>query len=297
MYNPRDRRDLQYIKDVFDSLGGPQQTGPVLFVVSLLLWYLMFLGLTVEIYVRRRMGTRYFGPLQMILAFFCYMVFPIFYGAVYTYDGGRPYGPINIYWFILLGFLFLLISLSHITIGGWMNWKTQRWHTMDMGITHLEWLNRIPGIRLDKWQIYRLEPILFMTLGWSLWQIDPLIAGWLMVAGFGLYIRIGMSYSFNRNRLMDIRDAEIEAGSLHAQLSTQNRGQWGYKVTPAKASVAPAPDTPDIAHVMQETLNGAHSDNDESQHILDQGIEDALLQALQKGRNGSDTGSADRISP
>lgn len=268
MDHPHKRRDFQHLAQCVRSFTGPYMPIQVQPLIHLILWYLMMLALTAEVFIRRRFAPHYFNLARMMLAWVCFLAFPLLYRFCYSGHGGRRYSADNLDTFYHIGVLYLLVALCHLAVSLWLHRQPERWRLFAIGSSHLTWLNLLPGIRLNLWQCCLLEPLLFILLGVGLFPCNPLIGVWLMVAGLGLFLRAILFYAHAKNRMIETTDCGLMAWS---QAATGQR-HWGFLVTLAGAIKSPLDTAPATEQIVQEIMGGISAADREDLETLLQDI-------------------------
>jgi hypothetical protein len=180
-------------------------------------WALGFLSLlsscfavSVVPFIRKDMGERYFGWLNL---FFGYSVVAnfTFLGTVF-FKG--PSELMTLFWIAFIG-----ASLYH-------RWQISRkdqmlveWHSMYMGTSLLP----LPVKREIVFKF--IEPALILLAGHFLWAFSPQVGVWLTLAAGGLFVNNHIAYYNQRQAILDMRDAQIESRYLSDALSGRPASQ------------------------------------------------------------------------
>ena len=160
-------------------------------------------------FIRKDFGERYLGWLNL---FFGYTVVAnfLFLGSIvagiggaflHIGIGGAPF--MELFW---LGFVGL--SIYHRREIARKNKAGEKWHSMYLGTSILP-------LPFSREFVYKFaEPGLVIGAGWLLSGISTLPGVWLMIAGSSLFINNHLIYHKQRQAILDIRDAEIEARNM-----------------------------------------------------------------------------------
>jgi hypothetical protein len=176
-------------------------------------WLLTFLSfasgcfaISIVPFIRKDFGERYLGWLNL---FFGYTVVAnfMFLGTLVAAlsgpflrvsIGGAPF--MELFWFAFIG-----LSIYHRREIARKNKAGIKWHSMYLGTSILP-LPFSPEI------VYKfIEPGLVIGAGYLISGISSLPGWWLMIAGASLFINNHIIYHNQRQAILDIRDAEIEA--------------------------------------------------------------------------------------
>jgi hypothetical protein len=161
-------------------------------------------------FIRRDMGERYFGWLNL---FFGYTVVAnfTFLGNLFFHGGSQ---------------LMTLFWLAFIAASLYQRWQIARknaagvqWHSMYMGTSLLPL--PFPPEKLFKF----IEPALVFAAGHFLWDFSPQVGCWLTLGAAGLFVNNHIVYHNERQAILDMRDAQIEAKYLTDALSGKPAAQ------------------------------------------------------------------------
>lgn len=179
-------------------------------IMYILYWVLGWFVMSVVVFLRRGFGERYLSWLNL---YFGYLVIgPIVWlsslMSASTVAGVFAAKMLSILWWGFIG-----LSLYH----RFVIWRRDRagegWHSLYRGHS---WI-RLPFIADDvmkKW----VEPLSVMLLGYIMTAIDRPVSLWLMISGFALLVHEQIAFYAERQRFLDIRDAQIEAQYMQAAL-------------------------------------------------------------------------------
>jgi hypothetical protein len=179
-------------------------------------WALAFLSMasgcfaiSIVPFIRKDFGERYLGWLNL---FFGYTVVANFtflgtliaglLGAfLHTGIGGAPI--MRLFWLA-----FVVMSIYHRREITRKNKAGEKWHSMYLGTSILP-------LPFSRETVYKfVEPGLVIAAGYLLCGIATLPGVWLMLAGASLFINNHIIYYKQRQAILDIRDAEIEARNM-----------------------------------------------------------------------------------
>jgi len=168
---------------------------------NLVMWLCQILSVTVEVFLHSGFGERYFG-FKALLAVPMILLFAL----LHQHQNIMP----------LMVFLWAYIPLAI----GWRIWATvRRWlkrplpHSRYSGRPYLWWL-------LPRWRettVKWLEPLLIMALGLAVRHLNQPLGAFVMYAGAGMAISVGLNIALDRNKVMDMNDAILEQTSLAEQ--------------------------------------------------------------------------------
>jgi hypothetical protein len=178
-------------------------------VLALLSFVSSCFAISIVPFIRKDFGERYLGWLNL---FFGYSVVGNFMllGSIVAAMGGAFFhigiGGAPIMQLFLLAFIGL--SLYHRREIARKNKAGEKWHSMYLGTSILP-------LPFSREFVYKFaEPGLVIGAGWMLSGISTLPGVWLMIAGSSLFINNHLIYHKQRQAILDIRDAEIEARNM-----------------------------------------------------------------------------------
>lgn len=219
-------------------------------------------SVTLEVFVRRDFGERYFNLVRvMIGAVFIQvtLAFSNFWGDTSVAFGIRPPAEeitVN-RWFVLS---YMGLSAVHLARIWWRNNIAHiPWHSYSRGDSWLGFLIPLTGGRMSDWFLYRIvEPLICASVAWFLFPVDSFTRGWLVFASFALFVHNNMIYSAQRNRWLDLMDSQIVSRYFNEERQHQERLRQGVSETNG-FQVVGVPrmvreTTPDIAATVRETL-------------------------------------------
>ncbi|MEZ4711624.1 MAG: hypothetical protein R3A44_30800 [Caldilineaceae bacterium] len=239
------------------------------------------ISMTVQPFLRKELGLRYFKITDVIGAFvvarlyelICYW-FDIFGGA------GQWYGfP----WFT---YSFLALSLLHLGSTmlrerAWQQGRAQEpIHTQYHGTS---WLSYIPN--LEQWgfnqrrRLRILEPACVLVIGLVLRPFDPVTGTWLVIAAAALFVKNNLVIQRWINRQRDLMDARIESGHMHRTTTrpqaAQQQGSMVRPHRPRQHNPFLDEDALDIADTVQDVMGYVgHAMQDEIGDRLWDGVQE-----------------------
>jgi len=157
-------------------------------------------------FIRKDFGERYLGWLNLFFGYSVVAAFLIIATLIASLAGafvrvGIGGGPIlQLFWLAFIG-----LSLYHRREIARKNKAGEKWHSMYLGTSILP-------LPFSREFVYKFaEPGLVILAGWLLSGIASLPGWWLMIAGASLFINNHIIFHKQRQALLDVRDAEIEA--------------------------------------------------------------------------------------
>lgn len=161
-------------------------------------------AISVVPFIRKDMGERYFGWLNL---FFGYTVVANFTFLLSIFFGG-PSQLMTLFW------------LAFIAASLYQRWQIARknaggveWHSMYMGTSLLP-------LPLSQEKIFKFaEPVAVYLAGHLLSPFSSAVGWWLTFAAMGLFVNNHIAFFNERQAILDMRDAAIEAKFLSDALS------------------------------------------------------------------------------
>lgn len=195
----------------------PTALQPLRLLYALFYAFCDWFAVTLEVFIRRDFGERYFNLVRLYIASWLF-------GAV-TWTGSIFLRGNR--WDSLLSFAqfaFLALCVFHYVHIRQRNSRGILWHSRSFGVSHLDGL--IPWF--DDWTLYRfIEPALFFALGLPVLLLHRALGAWLLIASVAMFIKNNLTYAQERERLLDIIDAKIDAGFTAAALEGKPKQQAG----------------------------------------------------------------------
>lgn len=154
-------------------------------------------------FIRKDFGERYLGWLNLFFGYTIVANFTFLGGVIMmlTHKGGGE--VMLVFWLAFIGMsLYRRFEITR------MNRRGEKWHSMYMGtsILPLPFSNEV---------VYKfIEPALVFAVGHLLWTVSGQVGLWLMIAACSLFVNNHIIYHNQRQAILDIRDAEIEARNI-----------------------------------------------------------------------------------
>jgi hypothetical protein len=200
---------MKLINESRSLFGGTDVWQKSEWMLALLSFVSSCFAISIVPFIRKDFGERYLGWLNL---FFGYTVVAnfLFLGTVvaglggaflHIGIGGAP--VMQLFWLA-----FVALSLYHRREIARKNKAGEKWHSMYLGTSILP-------LPFSREFVYKFaEPCLVIVGGWLLSGISTLPGVWLMIAGSSLFINNHLIYHKQRQAILDIRDAEIEARNM-----------------------------------------------------------------------------------
>jgi hypothetical protein len=178
-------------------------------ILALLSFVSSCFAISIVPFIRKDFGERYLGWLNLffgysVVANFTFLgsiVAALMGGFLHVGIGGAPL--MQLFWLAFLG-----LSLYHRREIARKNKAGERWHSMYLGTSILP-------LPFSREFVYKFaEPAIVIGAGWLLSGISTLPGVWLMIAGSSLFINNHIVYHKQRQAILDILDAEIEARNM-----------------------------------------------------------------------------------
>jgi hypothetical protein len=179
-------------------------------------WALALLGLvtgcfaiSIVPFIRKDFGERYLGWMNLFFGYTVvalFMSFGVLVGGLagaflHIGIGGLPF--MQLFWLAFIG-----LSIYHRREIARKNRTGEKWHSMYLGTSILP-------LPFSREVVYKFaEPAIVIGAGYFLSGISSLPGWWLMIAGASLFINNHIIYYKQRQAILDIRDAEIEARNM-----------------------------------------------------------------------------------
>jgi hypothetical protein len=166
-------------------------------------------AVTVVPFIRRDIGERYLSWLNLYFGYSFLGIYILVGGAVGAFI--PRYRPTELMTYLWLGFI--AASLWRRREISRKNNAGIEWHSMYMG-------DSILPLPLSDEKIYKFaEPGLVFAFGYIASNVSYLFGLWFMIAGLSLFIHNNIVYHAERQMMLDVRDAGIEAQYLSAALA------------------------------------------------------------------------------
>jgi hypothetical protein len=201
---------MKLMRETRGLLGGTDPWKKAEWALGLLSLLSSCFAVSVVAFIRKDMGERYFGWLNL---FFGYTVV-----ANFTFLGSlffrAPSQLMTSFWVA-----FIAASLYHRWKIAKRNDAGQEWHSMYMGTSLLP-------LPFSTETIFKfIEPAVVFAAGHFLWDISPQVGLWLTLAAAGLFVNNHIVYYNERQAILDMRDAQIESRFLSDALSGKPAAQ------------------------------------------------------------------------
>jgi hypothetical protein len=179
-------------------------------------WILALLGLvsscfavSVVPFIRKDFGERYLGWLNLFFGYSVVGNFMLLASIIGSLGGAFFHiglSGASLMQLFLLAFIGL--SIYHRREIARKNKAGEKWHSMYLGTSILP-------LPFSREFVYKFaEPAIVIGAGWLLSGISTLPGVWLMIAGSSLFINNHIVYHKQRQAILDILDAEIEARNM-----------------------------------------------------------------------------------
>ncbi len=178
-------------------------------ILALLSFVSSCFAISIVPFIRKDFGERYLGWLNLFFGYTVvalFMSFGLLVGGLagaflHIGIGGLPF--MQLFWLAFVG-----LSIYHRREIARKNKAGEKWHSMYLGTSILP----LPFAREI---VYKFaEPGIVIGAGYFLSGISSLPGWWLMIAGASLFINNHLIYHKQRQAILDIRDAEIEARNM-----------------------------------------------------------------------------------
>jgi hypothetical protein len=201
---------MRLMRETRGLLGGTDPWKTAEWALGLLSLLSSCFAVSVVPFLRKDMGERYFGWLNL---FFGYTVV-----ANFTFLGSLFFmGPSQLMTLLWLAFIAAsLYQRRRITL---RNNAGEAWHSMYMGTSLLP-------LPFTPEQIFKfIEPVFVFLAGHLLWTFSTQVGLWLEIAAAGLFVNNHIVFYNERQAILDMRDAHIESKYLSAALSGKPAGE------------------------------------------------------------------------
>jgi hypothetical protein len=200
---------MKLINESKSVFGGTSTWQKTEWVLGLLSFVSGCFAISIVPFIRKDFGERYLGWLNL---FFGYTVVACFMTLGTLVAGlagaflrigisGAPF--MQLFWFAFIG-----LSIFHRREIARKNKAGEKWHSMYLGTSILP-------LPFSREVVYKFaEPGLIIVAGYMISGVTTLPGWWLMIAGASLFINNHIIYHNQRQAILDIRDAEIEAHNM-----------------------------------------------------------------------------------
>ena len=179
-------------------------------------------AISVVPFIRKDFGERYLSWLNL---FFGYTVVAnfLFLGSLFAglagaflHAGIGGASLLELFWLAFIG-----LSIYHRRVIAHRNKAGVKWHSMYLGTSILP-------LPFSAETIYKFaEPGIVIGAGWLLSRISSLPGWWLMIAGASLFVNNHIVYHNQRQAILDVRDAEIEARNISKAFAGRPASETG----------------------------------------------------------------------
>jgi hypothetical protein len=195
---------MRLIRETRGLLGGTDPWRGAEWALGLLSLLSSCFAISVVPFIRKDMGERYFGWLNLFFGYSVVVNFT-FLGTLFF---KAPSELMTLFWIAFIG-----ASLYHRWRISRKNQMFVEWHSMYMGTSLLP-------LPLKRETVFKfIEPALVLLAGHFLWAFSPQVGLWLTLASGGLFVNNHIAYHNQRQAILDMRDAQIESRYLSDALS------------------------------------------------------------------------------
>lgn len=202
-------------------------------ILSIAVWLLSLMSLPIELLFRRRFGVRYVDyPLLIAMLLFTNSLGTVTW-TVKVMGGHGAYPSLG----YAFSFVAFGLGLFYRVQGGFRERRGELWHSYSPGVSHLaRWLP-LPSTLVQRF----VEPLLAIGLGLLLRDsLNSYLGTIIMMGGIALFLKELIRHTVQRNRYLDVVDAQIEGQVMQTLLQQgwfekgssqrQHQGQAGYHV-------------------------------------------------------------------
>jgi hypothetical protein len=200
---------MKLIKESRSVFGGTDVWQRSEWILALLSFVSSCFAVSIVPFIRKDFGERYLGWLNLFFGYTVVANFTFLGTVVAGLSGaflhvGISGAPImQLFWLA-----FVALSIYHRREIARKNKAGEKWHSMYLGTSILP-------LPFPREVVYKfVEPGLVTFAGYLLSGITTLPGVWLMIAGVSLFINNHIIYHNQRQAILDIRDAEIEARNM-----------------------------------------------------------------------------------
>jgi hypothetical protein len=178
-------------------------------ILALITFVSSCFAVSVVPFIRKDFGERYLGWLNLCFGYTavaCFMTAGVLVAGLagpFFHTGIGGASLMQLFWLAFVG-----LSVYHRREIARKNKAGEKWHSMYLGTSILP-------LPFSREAVYKFaEPGIVVFAGWLLSSIASLPGWWLMIAGVSLFINNHLIYHKQRQAILDIRDAEIEARNM-----------------------------------------------------------------------------------
>lgn len=166
---------------------------------------------TIEVFLRRDFGERYFSLFGMFGKLATYLVFLF---LAFNYARQQDGLPLGLFFFLSFG-----LCLWHQFVIWQRKRAGHRWHSRYSGTSHLAALLPFSSFTIKRW----IEPLVAILAGFVLSSFSQGLGGWLIFAGCCLAATEALSDARFKTMILDAIDKDIEARNLRDSI-VENKG-------------------------------------------------------------------------
>jgi hypothetical protein len=156
-------------------------------------------------FTRKNFGERYLGWLNLYFGYSVVASFMFFGNLLGMLTRSGPSSLMTLFWLA-----FIVLSLYHRRQIARRNNAGIEWHSMFIG----ESLLPLPFSQEKIFKIF--EPAAVFIAGYFLWKVSGQVGMWLMVSSASLLVNNHIVFYQERQAVLDMRDAQIEAKYMSA---------------------------------------------------------------------------------
>ena len=191
-------------------------------VLALLSFVSGCFAISIVPFIRKDFGERYLSWLNLFFGYTIVANF-MFLGSMLMGLAGAFLGlrlggmPLmQLFWLAFIG-----LSIYHRRVIARRNKAGEKWHSMYLGTSILP-------LPFSRETVYKFaEPGLVIFAGWMISGLASLPGWWLMIAGGALFVNNHIVYHNQRQAILDIRDAEIEARNISKAFAGKPASETG----------------------------------------------------------------------
>lgn len=235
------------------SLMMPEVTTYMRLAAGILMTVLGWVSVTLEVFIRHSFGERYLNIIRVILAWQALGLAGL---AVFMLFGNNVDAGIDPIALGLITPVFLVVAILQLIWVQIRKWRKVPWHTRSFGVS---WLH--PLIWRWDYAFYRLvEPAVCFGIGYLFTLNTDLapIGGWICFASIALLLKNNIAFNIERERMLDIADAELEAMYMRAAMAGESKRKTaGISVVRVSSNLSHSVAPMDTAKTVSEVLKQA----------------------------------------
>ena len=251
MMNQEKERNLLAGIDFMTVTGG---------VIAFFMLILNIFTVTVEVFLRKDMGQRYFNPVNFYAGMMVFAFFAFFVNALSSFGSSFGRSTSGSGWssfIFLIWFVYVIIGIYHFIRQWWRDAVNNPVHSLSAGDPHLEPLGRLimklanvalaipvrifaqtlqkegreqlpallPVLQDSRDFTYRVaEPILVLIAGILVSSFGSgLVGTWLTLSAIALVFSANVAAEAERHRILDMQDRQLEAASMKAAMQGESK--------------------------------------------------------------------------